>query len=139
LRQELEQMLEANPEAAQAAPALDEAMRAMKQAGQALQQGQDQAAQNAEGRALDRLQEGARQIGKALEQAGDGTGGEGGSDPLGRNLSGTGMDGNGVKIPSQSDIGKAREILDDLRRRAGDPDRPAAERDYLRRLLDKIY
>ena len=139
LRQQLEQLLESNPEAAQAAPALDQAMRAMNQAGQALQQGQDQAAQNAEGRALDRLQEGARQIGKALEEAGEGMGGEGGADPLGRNLSGKGIDGNGVKIPSQSDIGKAREILDDLRKRAGDADRPPAERDYLRRLLDKIY
>lgn len=140
LRQELEQTLEANPEAAEAAPALDQAMRAMNQAGQALQQGQDGAAQTAEGRALDRLQEGARQIGKALEQAGEGTGGEGGTDPLGRSTQGNrGMDGNGVKIPSQSDIGKARAILDDLRRRAGDADRPPAERDYLRRLLDKIY
>src|SRR5579859_2084266 len=139
LRQELEQMLEANPEAAEAAPALDQAMRAMNRAGQALQQGQDQAAQTAEGRALDQLQEGARQIGKALEEAGQGAGGENGSDPLGRNLQGKGVDGNGVKIPSQSDIGKAREILDDLRRRAGDADRPPAERDYLRRLLDKIY
>lgn len=141
LRQELEQMLEANPEAAEAAPALDQAMRAMNQAGQALQQGNDQAAQTAEGRALDRLQEGARQIGKALEESGqgEGMGGENGSDPLGRNLQGKGTDGNGVKIPSQGDIGKARAILDDLRRRAGDADRPPAERDYLRRLLDKIY
>jgi uncharacterized protein (TIGR02302 family) len=136
LRQQLEQLMEANPEAAQAAPALDQAMRAMNQAGQALQQGQEQAAQAAEGRALDRLQEGARQIGKALEEAGQG---EGGSDPLGRNLPGKGANGDGVKIPSQSDIGKAREILDDLRKRAGDADRPPAERDFLRRLLDKIY
>ena len=140
LRQELEQMLEANPEAAEAAPALNQAMRAMKQAGQALQQGQDGAAQNAEGRALDRLQEGARQIGKALAEAGEGTGGAGGTDPLGRATQGTrGLGDNGVKIPSQSDLGKARAILDDLRRRAGDADRPPAERDYLRRLLDKIY
>jgi hypothetical protein len=137
----LQQLIEQTPEAGQAAPALSQALRAMGQAGQALQQGEGEAAQQAEGRALDRLQEGERQIGKALDQAGEeGQGGEEGLDPLGRGTAGHGgMDGNGVKIPSQSDLGKAREILDDLRKRAGDVDRPPAERDYLRRLLDKLY
>ena len=142
LQKQLQQMLQQNPAAGQAAPALNQAMRAMGQAGQALQQGEGEAAQQAEGRALDRLQEGARQIGKAMEQAGqDGQGGQGGEDPLGRSLSGNSGDpnGNGVKIPSQSDLGKARQILDDLRKRAGEADRPPGERDYLRRLLDKIY
>ncbi len=142
LEKQLQQLLEQNPAAGQAAPALGQAMRAMGQAGQALQQGEGEAAQQAEGKALDRLQEGARQIGKAMEQAGQGgQGGEEGTDPLGRNMQGSsgGYDGNGVKVPSQSDLGKAREILDDLRKRAGDADRPPAERDYLRRLLDKLY
>jgi hypothetical protein len=143
LQKQLQQLMEQNPAAGQAAPALGQALRAMGQAGQALQQGEGDAAQQAEGRALDRLQEGARQIGRAMEQAGEGEegqGGQGGLDPLGRSTSGrAGMDGNGVKIPSQSDLGKAREILDDLRKRAGDADRPPAERDYLRRLLDKLY
>lgn len=141
LQKELQQLMEQNPAAGQAAPALGQALRAMGQAGQALQQGEGDSAQQAEGRALDRLQEGARQIGKAMEQAGEeGQGGESGMDPLGRSTSGHGDEnGNGVKIPSQSDLGKAREILDDLRKRAGDVDRPPAERDYLRRLLDKLY
>ena len=141
LQKELQQLMEQNPAAGQAAPALNQALRAMGQAGQALQQGEGDSAQQAEGRALDRLQEGARQIGKAMEQAGEeGQGGESGLDPLGRGATGRGgTDGNGVKIPSQSDLGKAREILDDLRKRAGDVDRPPAERDYLRRLLDKLY
>jgi hypothetical protein len=141
LQKELQQLMEQNPAAGQAAPALNQALRAMGQAGQALQQGEGESAQQAEGRALDRLQEGARQIGKAMEQAGEeGQGGESGMDPLGRSATGRGgTDGNGVKIPSQSDLGKAREILDDLRKRAGDVDRPPAERDYLRRLLDKLY
>jgi hypothetical protein len=113
----------------------------MGQAGQALQQGENNAAQQAEGRALDRLQESQRQIGQALEQAGEeGQGGQAGMDPLGRATTGPGgVDGNGVKVPSQSDLGKARAILDDLRKRAGEVDRPPAERDYLRRLLDRFY
>jgi len=140
LQKQLQQLMEQTPEAGQTAPALNQAMRAMGQAGQALQQGENEAAQQSEGRALDRLQEGARQIGKALEQAGEeGEGQTSDMDPLGRHSGRGGADSNGVKIPSQSDLGKAREILDDLRKRAGDAERPPAERDYLRRLLDKLY
>jgi hypothetical protein len=41
-------------------------------------------------------------------------------------------------VPSQSDPVRAREIFDEIRRRAQDPNRPAAEREYLRRLLDRF-
>jgi hypothetical protein len=93
----------------------------------------------AEGQALDQLQQAARQIGEAAAQAAAGSSG-GGRDPLGRALSeGQGVDSDGVKIPSHGDVGKSREILDDLRRRAADLDRPADERAYLRRLLEKLY
>ena len=143
LRNELQQLMNDNPEAGGAAPALDQALRSMSQATQSLQQGQGQAAMDAEGRALDRLQEGERQLGKAMKEGGEGAAGangSGGNDPLGRVSPSNGaLDGNGTKVPSQADIGKAREILDDLRRRAGDAERPAAEREYLRRLLDRLY
>jgi hypothetical protein len=33
---------------------------------------------------------------------------------------------------------RSREILDELRRRAQDPRRPQAEREYLQRLLDRF-
>jgi hypothetical protein len=33
---------------------------------------------------------------------------------------------------------RAREIFDEIRRRAQDPNRPEAEREYLRRLLDRF-
>jgi uncharacterized protein (TIGR02302 family) len=143
LRNELQQLMNDNPEAGSAAPALDQALRSMSQATQSLQQGQGQAAMDAEGRALDRLQEGERQLGKAMKEGGEGAAGangSGGNDPLGRVSPSNGaLDGNGTKVPSQGDIGKAREILDDLRRRAADAERPSAERDYLRRLLDRLY
>jgi hypothetical protein len=64
--------------------------------------------------------------------------GSGGTDPFGRPVGGF-AGGDGVKIPSQSDTGKAREVLDELHRRTDDYARPAPERDYLNRLLEKLY
>ena len=43
--------------------------------------------------------------------------------------------GLSVKVPDQIDIQKAREVLDELRRRLGDPSRPMFELDYLERLI----
>jgi hypothetical protein len=60
-------------------------------------------------------------------------------DPLGRPLSGNGSyDQGDVKIPDQADVAKAREILDELRRRAGERFRPEFERDYIDRLLRRF-
>jgi Flp pilus assembly CpaE family ATPase len=36
------------------------------------------------------------------------------------------------------ELRKAREILDELRRRAGEPARPPLERDYIERLLPQF-
>lgn len=64
-------------------------------------------------------------------------------DPLGRPY---GNDNNGnnpfhgseVKVPSDAERKRAREILDLLRRRAGEQDRPQIEREYYRRLLKQF-
>jgi hypothetical protein len=40
-----------------------------------------------------------------------------------------------VKIPGDIDVQRARRILEELRRRLGDPSRPQEELDYLERLL----
>ena len=136
LQGQLQQLRKGVPTAA--AAALDQAVGDMGQAGQALREDQNGEAMAAEGRALDKMQESARQLEDALAQLGSGSGGA--QDPFGRALSqGPGLDGGNVKIPSQAELGKSREILDELRRRAGDAERPAAEHDYLRRLLDKLY
>jgi hypothetical protein len=60
---------------------------------------------------------------------------------LGRNgpTAGVGSpDANGVKVPTKVDAQRAREILDELRRRAGEVSRPQMERDYLDRLLRRF-
>ncbi len=55
-------------------------------------------------------------------------------DPLGRGGNGTSI-GNDVKVPSQSELQRARGILLELRRRAGERGRPQQELDYIDRLL----
>ena len=57
-------------------------------------------------------------------------------DPLGRRLDGMGpLDNNDIKVPTESQRKRARDILEELRRRSGDSNRPKLELDYLDRLL----
>ena len=47
-------------------------------------------------------------------------------------------DTEGVDIPLMSDVQRAREVLDELRRRAGERGRPQDELDYIDRLLRRF-
>jgi hypothetical protein len=58
-------------------------------------------------------------------------------DPLGRRIGGNNPVGRLLEgLPEQSDIQRAREILDELRRRAAELGRTQEELDYIERLLD---
>jgi hypothetical protein len=59
-------------------------------------------------------------------------------DPLGREIMGEDVDTGDVSIPDASAIQRAREILDELRRRSGEGFRPKLERDYIDRLLHRF-
>jgi hypothetical protein len=60
-------------------------------------------------------------------------------DPMGRPLPNEGdVDTTDVGIPDASDVARARQILDELRRRAGQRLRPQMELDYINRLLDRF-
>jgi uncharacterized protein (TIGR02302 family) len=136
LRDKLQKLMQSLPDES-AIPALGQAGRAMQQAEQKLGNEMSDDAVDSEGKALAKLQEGARQMAEALARA---AGGGSQQDPLGRALpDGQNVDDGKVKIPSQSDLGKSREILDELRRRASQADRTPEERAYLKRLLDKLY
>jgi hypothetical protein len=79
-----------------------------------------------------------KKFGGAMATAGQGQprrpGGQ--QDPFGRRLEGgQGAAQADVEIPSESDVQKARRILEELRRRAGERQRPPVERDYIDRLL----
>jgi hypothetical protein len=115
-----------------AAGKLGEAGRAMSEAQKSLAQGDMANAGNAQNQALEALRQGAQQLAQAAQEAQDGQQ-AGGRDPLGRGNSPLGD--SGVKIPGPDEIARAREILQELRRRAAQMNRPQQERDYLDRLL----
>lgn len=130
---------------------LGRAERAMRDAAQALQRGQPGSAVPPQTQALDELQQGLQAMTEQMMQQmqmmlGMQPGGEpgqpngrtpgAGRDPLGRRPPGMGQVDNGdVKIPQEADLQRAREILDELRRRSGERNRPTLERDYIDRLL----
>ncbi len=123
---------------------LDAAGRAMRQAEDALRRGDLEGAERAQSAALENLREGAealaaeiRRRGREAQQGESGTESGGNRDPLGRTTGGVDS-GDGSTVPSQSDPARARQIFDEIRRRAQDPNRPEAEREYLRRLLDRF-
>lgn len=125
---------------------LGQAEQAMREARDALGEGQPGSAVAPQGEALDQLQQGlesmlesfAQQMQQGQGQDGTQTGqrpGEG-RDPFGRGPQGQGLEGDdSVEIPTGSELRRAREILDELRRRRQDVERPTIELDYLDRLL----
>ena len=125
-----------------------QAGREMKGASEALGEGQGESAVGSQGRALEALRQGAQNMMSQMQAMGQGQGqgpGEGipqagrnGRDPLGREraLNGQGPDfGGPTKVPEEIDIQRAREILEEIRRRLGTGAAPGFERDYLERLL----
>ncbi len=129
---------------------LGRAEQAMRESTESLSQGQPGQALGPQQEALDQLQQGAQAAFRALAQQQQGPGqfgqqpGQFGnvnpdSDPLGRPLSGqNGLDAGRVQIPDEADLQRARQILDELRRRSGQSDRPLIERDYIDRLLRRF-
>ncbi|MCG8561199.1 MAG: TIGR02302 family protein [Hyphomicrobiales bacterium] len=89
--------------------------------------------------ALDQLRQGTQSLAEQVLQtlsARMGRGGQGAKDPFGRPERTQGPDlGTSVKVPEEIDIQRAREILEELRRRLGEPTRPLLELDYLERLI----
>jgi hypothetical protein len=100
---------------------------------------------DSQGKALDALRKGAQSLAEAMQQGeGDGPGNRMGrqqgngnqNDPLGRPLHGHEYtDDYSVKVPGEIDVQRVRRILEELRRRLADPQRPQIELDYIERLL----
>lgn len=130
-------------EEAGAAPSedLNAAGEAMRRAEDALRRGDFESAEAAQSAALESLREGAEALAAEMRERGrdgeEGAGDSGNRDPLGRSASGGNARGE-TAVPTQSDPVRAREIFDEIRRRASDPSRSEAEREYLRRLLDRF-
>jgi uncharacterized protein (TIGR02302 family) len=111
---------------------LREAGKAMGDAQNALGRKDLSNAGSSQNQALDALRRGAQALADEAQQ-GQGQQAGGREDPLGRSSSPLGD--SGIKIPGATDLARARQILEELRRRAAQMNRPQAERDYLDRLL----
>jgi hypothetical protein len=126
---------------------LGEAGEAMGQAEGELGQGNAEGAVDSQGRALEAMRKGAQGLAQAMQQNGFGQGpgqaprngrarAESQTDPLGRPLRGRDYgDDTTVKVPGEIDVQRARRILQELRKRYGESDRPQLELDYIERLL----
>jgi hypothetical protein len=129
---------------------LDEAGRAMDEAADALENGDIAGALDLQSDAMEAMREGMTALGRALaeEQGRDpGQGQAEGAmpsdrplqDPLGRQAGNTGSFGSDENIEAREEaFRRARELLDELRRRSADQGRSEVELEYLRRLLDQF-
>lgn len=124
--------------------ALGRAEQAMRRAQGALSRGQGEQAVEQQTEAIDQMAQGLREMAEQMAQQQGGVG-EGQNqfgvrelDPMGRPMQNGGMDTSRVRIPEDWELQRAREILDELRRRAGDRTRPKDERDYLERLIEQF-
>lgn len=128
---------------------LDRAGRAMREAEEALRDGDLPQALDRQAEAMDAMREGMRDLGEALaqeqRQPGDAQPGQefgqadpnGQRDPLGREPGESARIGSDRNMLQGEDVyRRAQDLLDEIRRRSGEQDRPEGERDYLRRLLD---
>lgn len=158
LRQRLEDLQRRMKELGmQGEQGLSDAEQAMREAENAIGQGQDGSAVDAQGRALEGLQRGAQGMAQQMQQMGqegegqqtaDGQQGQGNpnqpgrqgarnNDPLGRPTRNRDFSDGRVRVPTaeESGVERARRILEELRRKLGDPSRPTEELDYFERLL----
>ena len=121
---------------------LEDAGQAMNEAEKALGEENLGRATQQQTLALDRLRQGTQSIAEQVLQTlatRFGQGGQRNKDPFGRPERTQGPDmGTSVKVPDEIDIQRAREILDELRKRLGDPSRPMLELDYLERLIQQF-
>lgn len=121
-------------------PGLAEAGEAMKQAEQALKQGDNQSALSAQGRALEGLRKGAAEIAQQGGENGPPDDQEQAGEKQGQGLQGQNGEGRFGRANRQNNIDataaqKARKVLEELRRRLSDPNRAREELDYLERLI----
>jgi uncharacterized protein (TIGR02302 family) len=135
---------------------LSEAEGAMREAEGQLGQGREGSAVESQGRALEGLQRGMQGMAQQMQRMmgqneGEGEGEPGGpgnpqgraqndprnDDPLGRPTRSREFSDGRVRVPgvNESAVERARRILEELRRKLGDPTRPQEELDYFERLL----
>ncbi|MEQ1671092.1 MAG: TIGR02302 family protein, partial [Hyphomicrobium sp.] len=136
LKKELDELGAGDPDK------LGKADEAMGRAEESLEQGDNQEAAEQQGEALEQMRQSAKQMAEQMQKNAQQKMGQGGNtprDPLGRPQKAEGPDlGTSVKVPNAIDAQRAREILDELRKRSGQALRPPQELDYIDRLLKRF-
>ena len=121
---------------------LAEADGAMKRAEESLQEGDLDEATQSQAQALEQMRQTAQQMAQQMAENAQKRGGKKEDkrrDPLDRPQRSEGPDlGSSVKIPDAIDAQRAREILEELRKRSGEALRPPVELDYIDRLLRRF-
>lgn len=145
LRRLRQALREAMPGNGSADAALDRAGREMEGAARALGRSRPGEAVGPQGQALDALRRAGRGMMRDMMNR-FGRGLENGfnplrtmRDPLGRELPNEdGVDTRSVDIPERGAVERAQEIIEELRRRAGERHRSRFELDYINRLLQRF-
>jgi uncharacterized protein (TIGR02302 family) len=150
LNEQLEETMKSLGEGGAQIPSqLKKAGKSMEQAGEQLETGRTDKAARSQGQALEQMRAGSQaMVEQLMESLGDMAQGQSGQgqggdqrnkDPLGRSQKsgGKGQEGSG-DIPDEGERQQAREILEELRRRAAQLGRPQSELDYLDRLLQRF-
>ncbi len=132
---------------------LERAEGAMDGAEDALRDGDLAEAIDQQAEAMDALRDGLRNLGQALaenqmDELEEGQGTQTGNaegrpeperrDPLGRQIGNSGQFGTEESMLQDEINRRAEELLQELRNRSADQERPQLELDYLRRLLDRF-
>ncbi len=156
LRQQLEQQRNnlpgaGTPEGDAARESLGRAGEAMDDAEDALRNEDFAGALDNQAEAMEALREGMRELAEQMaEQQQNQPGGQqgqqagrgdpnGGRDPLGREPGANGRIGTDEQLLQGDDVyRRARELLDEIRRRSGEQERPDEELEYLKRLLERF-
>ncbi len=120
-----------------AEPGLDAAQKAMTAAKRALEQGQAEKALDSGQQAFGQLRAGAEELAQEILEVLQNNQGRG-RDAFGRAGNAGGLAGGDALVPDLIDPERAREILNELRRRASERGRPAEELQYLDRLLERF-
>ncbi|MEM6384832.1 MAG: TIGR02302 family protein [Pseudomonadota bacterium] len=155
LRQELNRQMQnlpgaGTPEGDAARDSLGRAGDAMDQAEDALRNEDFAGALDNQADAIEALREGMRELAEQMAQQQQQQGGQQGEqlgqanpngqrDPLGRDIGQNGQIGTEEQLLQGEDVyRRARELLDEIRRRSGEQDRPTEELEYLKRLLERF-
>ena len=138
------------PEGDSARESLGRAGEAMEDAEEALREEDFAGALDSQSQAMEALREGMRDLAEQMAEQQQQQGGQqgqqlgenspnGNRDPLGREAGENGRIGTDEQLLQGDDVyRRAREILDEIRRRSGDQSRPTEELDYLKRLLERF-